>query len=304
MQLQKIPMTLLFRLVSVIVLIGCMPFAAAQEVPRITSLTGSVLRLAPGESGLLRLRVQAMTSVWTSVFAAYAANDEYAFVLVGGSSATLDGCAALGSRAGNSLVTFDPTIAGGDLECTYAVRRSTGSINDLSMDMYPANGSGIPIAGGVSLRFGTVPDLRLDVRQESVGLLPDGRAQNLISLVVRQSSGVDLVGVSAGSCWIGSIPGFLMDGNIPGGCGGPVPGGFCFDGSYAFAMPTLPAQGSAACRIQLTSLEPYTTPLSYPIQLTTMYMRNAATGGRVLTLSSGYTALVLDIDHVFSGRFD
>ena len=288
------------HLVCVTALLAIAPVTNAQDSV-LSAPDGPILRLAPGESGTLRLRVQSATPVWTKMLASEAADDEYEFVWVGDA----EGCADLEPQDFGRFVTFDPTVAGGDIDCVYAVHRAIDSINDLSMDLMPSNGSGFPISGSVALRFGVVPDLRFDVRQESVALLPDGRAQSVVSLVVWQSSDVALTGVTAGFCWIGNVPGFLMDGNFRGGCPGPAPGGgFCFDGGYGFALPTFAPHEATTCRVQLTSLEAYTTPLSYPIQLITWLMRDAATGGSVIASSGTLRFLAIDLDAIFRDRFE
>ena len=287
------------RIVCLAVLFVTLP-SVAQD-PRIATPDGSTLRLAPGDSGTLRLRVQSVTPVWTQMLAADAGDDEYEFVQIGDAR----GCAPLEPSVWGGFVTFDPTVADGDVECSYAVRRSTDSINDMSMDLWPLAGSGLPTGTGVALRFGTVPDMQLDVRPESAAWLPDGRAQGVVSLVVRQSSDVALTGVTAGFCWVVNYPGFVMDGNFAGGCSGPSPGGgFCFNGGYGFELPMLAPHAATTCRILLTSREAYSAPLFYPIQLITWLMRDAATGGGVLTTSSTMSSLVLDMDTIFRGRFE
>ena len=288
------------RILRIAVLLGISPFVSAQEI-RFTALPGPILHLSPGETGTLRLRVQSPSSIWTKLLAANAADEEYEFTQVGAS----EGCAALEPQSWGSNVTFDPTVTGGDLECVYSVRRAIESINDLSIDLWPTGSNGLPIGSVAMLRFGAVPDLRLDVRQDSVAWLPDGHAQSVVTLAVRQSSDVALSGVSAGFCWVGSFPGFTMDGNIPDGCAGPAPGGgFCFDGGYGFQLPTIPAHGAITCRVQLTTREAYMTPLYYPIRLVTTVMNDATTGGHILTLSSAMSGLVLNMDAIFLDRFE
>lgn len=287
------------RFACAAVVLVASPVVLAQQV-QFTAVTGSATRLAPGETGTLRLRVQSEWPVWARVYSADAADGEYEVSRVGASA----GCPALEPQSYGASVTFDPTVAGGDLECAYSVHRAGSSINDLSVDVTPMNSNGWPASGGVGLRFGAVPDMRLDVRQDSVRWLPDGRAQNELTITVQQSSTVALSQVAAGFCLLMPLR-FEMSGSLRNGCVGPMPGGgFCFNGGYQFQLPDIPVQQAVTCRVQLTSREAYTAPLYYPIKFITMSMRDAATGGRVLAPEGPFTNLVMDMDLVFTGRFE
>jgi len=121
---------------------------------------------------------------------------------------------------------------------------------------------------------------------------------------VQQSSTVTLSSVAAGYCLYAPLR-FEMSGSLRGGCVGPMAGGgACFNGGYQFKIPVIPAQQAAKCRVQLTSWEAYSAPLYHPIKLITMYMQDAATGGRVLAPEGPFATLVLDMDLIFTGRFE
>lgn len=284
------------RFACAAVVLAASPAVLGQQV-QFTAITGSATRLAPGETGTLRLRVQSEGLVWTRVYSADAADGDYDFSLIGVSP----GCPTLEPQSFGASVMFDPTVAGGDLECAYSVHRAVSSINDQSVNITPMHG---PVSGGVALRFGAVPEMRLDVRQDSVRWLPDGRAQNELTITVQQSSTVALSYVAAGFCLMMPLR-FEMSGSLRNGCDGPAPGGgFCFNGGYQFNLPVIPAQQAITCRVQLTSRETYTARLSYPIKLITLYMHDAATGGRVVAPEGPFASLVLDMDLIFTGRFE
>lgn len=269
---------------------------------QISAPDGAVTRLAPGESAVFRLRVQAATSVWVNMMISSAADDEYDVAQIG----NVLGCAPLEPTSGIRYATFDPTVAAGDLECSYAIRRNVDSINDLSVNIMALGGMGLPIAVAPPLRFGYVPDLRLDIRQDSVALLPDGRAENISTLTVRQTSPVGVDGLRAGSC-LTAPPDVDIDGSIPGGCGDANQGESCLVMlSYGFRLPTVPAIGQTTCRVRLTSREPYAAPLYLPMRLSAgLLVRDPATGGALVPGTLGrYGMLRIDVDAVFADGFD
>jgi hypothetical protein len=273
------------------------PLAASLSAP-----DGTVLRLAPGDSGLLRLRAQG-SSAFGATLSFYYGAGEYTDI----GPAPAAGCASLGTMTAQSQpVMFDPTLAGGDLECIYTVRRNADSINDLQIQFRPPTFTPGEIAP-LAFTVGVAAEPRLSVRRESAVSLPDGRAQSIVRLTVHNSAPVGLQGLSAGECYYGMSP-FDIDGNIPGGCGDNFHfGGICFavDVPYGFGFSALDANSRSSCLVQLTSRQPYSGPLSYGIGLMTELMQNPATGGRIL-VGSGQPRRLLELvlDGVFQEGFD
>lgn len=273
--------------------------AAMADPPPFVSLDDTNVRMTPGEQRVLRLWVR--RSAYVEVFSAYAPAGEYTI-----SVPTEPGCAVLDPAAGIYRVLFDTSAGGGELECRYTIRREAHSINDLSMALDPLGNNGMPVSGGVRLRFGAVPYLALSVSYEGEALLPDGRLQRMARLRVDSDGTLPLNGASAGFCFDNAFPGFVMDASVAGGCARGT-GGYCFFSGFAFGLPTVPPGGSSSCLVQLTSREPYEQPLYFPLRLIdTLPLRDALTGGSVLRVpgSRDHATLVVARDRVFDDGFE
>lgn len=278
--------------------------AQAGEPPAVslTAPEGRILRLAPGETGVLWLRAQGASAFNTRMGFFYGPGE---YVDVGPAPAA--GCAALGSLSTTEqLVTFDPTQAGGDLECRYTIRRNADSINDLEIHFMPPTLAPAE-APPLSLVAGVAAQPRLTVRRESAALLENGHAQSILRLTVHNSAPVALQNLNAGWCYH-NMSQFAVDGDFPGGCGANNQyGGGCFavDVPYGFGFTPIDAGAGSSCRVRLTSRQPYTGPLEYPIELVDSLMRNPATGGRVLPGGAQPVRLLeLVVDGLFQEGFD
>lgn len=74
---------------------------------------------------------------------------------------------------------------------------------------------------------------------------------------------------------------------------------------YGFRFAPLPANDSVSCLVKLTSRQPYTESLSYPIGLAGS-TRNAATGGVLLSDGTSQTrrVLTLSFEALFRDGFE
>lgn len=279
-------------------------FAHAGEPPAfsLTAPEGRMLRLAPGETGVLRLRARG-ASAFNETVGFYYGRGEYAEV----GPAPAAGCASLGSMdTGQRMVTFDPTQAEGDLECVYTIRRNADSINDLEISFSPENSD--PERGSwLSLAVGVAAEPRLSVRRESAVLLENGHAQSIVRLTVHNPAPVALQNLSAGWCYH-NMARFEVDADFPGGCGANDEyGGACFavDVPFGFLFSPLAARASRSCLVRLTSRQPFTGSLEYPIHIADDVMYNPDTGGRVLPGGAQpVRRLELILDGLFQEGFD
>jgi hypothetical protein len=168
--------------------------------------------------------------------------------------------------------------SGVPLDCIYRVRRNLHSINDLDFRVT------VPslISAHAEFLLGVVADIDLSVESEAAILLPDGRAQSIVSIRLHNASPVALTGVRAGFCFesMPQIP--LLEGAISDGCGDSHWHGLCFSGGYGFRLAA-PAYSRDTCRVRVTTRETYTVPVHYPITLVPMDMTDGATGGHVLS---------------------
>ena len=288
---------------GLIALVGA-TFAQAGEPPLVslTAPEGRILRLAPGETGVLLLRAQGL-SAFNMKMGFFYGPGEYADM----GPAPAAGCAALGSMSTTEqLVTFDPTQAGGDLECRYTIRRNADSINDLEIHFMPPTFD-LAEAPPLYLVAGVAAQPRLTVRRESATLIENGHAQSIVRLTVRNSAPVALQNLNAGWCYYGMSQ-FAVDGDFPGGCGANNQyGGGCFavDVPYGFGFSSVDAGAGSSCLVRLTSRQPYIGPLQSPIELVDSLMRNPATGGRVLPGGAQPVRLLeLVVDGLFQEGFD
>jgi hypothetical protein len=272
--------------------------SAAQSGPdvRLSPLSETILRIRPGELGELRFKAQGSIGAVAYQWCHTAGPDQYVVTLRNDADAR---CPDLSSLAYGVQILF----AAGDYECAYTVQRDALSRSDLSIGFSSAPFSGSTVSP-LEFRLGTVPLLDLHIETEPASLLPDGRAEGYARLVVDNASSAAVRYLRAGDCLFMAMP-FRVDGEIDGGCGPSVGAGFCFNGSYGFALPDVPAQGTASCRVRLTSTEVYGGKLMLPIRLDDYWMTDAANGGHLLPArSEAMRFLELYTDVIFRGDFE
>jgi hypothetical protein len=255
-------------------LLSLVSTVAAQTVPDmvLTPLDGTVVPVAPGEKAVFRFRAQG-TGAMAHLMCHSAGTDQYAITASGDNPV---GCPDLAALPFSQVLAFP----GGDYACTYTAQRSATSRSDLAILFSTEPFSGTRI-NGLSFKLGTVPELELRLEPAPIAMLPDGRAQGMVRLVVRNRSPVAVRDLRAGSCLFEALP-FRMDGDIAGGCGSSAYGPVCFDADYGFLLPDVPPLGESGCLVQLTSTAAYERPLSAPIVLVDDWMTDAANGGRLL----------------------
>ena len=282
--------------------LGAAVSAVAGDPPGVAlTAPDGALRLAPGETGMFRLRAEGDSAFGANV-SFYYGDGEY----VPAGTAPAAGCPALPLTGSYLPVSFDPTQAGGVLDCVYGVTRNADSINDLYIGFSPPNYAPGEI-NPVSLIVGAIARLQLAVQTESSRLRDDGHAEAIVRLTVHSSTPVSLNGLTAGECYYGMSP-FGIDGNIPDGCGDNNHfGGGCFavDVPYGFRLAPVPAFGTRSCLVKLTSRQPYSAPLTYGIGLYGL-LTDGATGGTVLadSLYQPGLALRLALDGIWSDGFE
>jgi hypothetical protein len=289
-------LTIAGRRAAAVTLLLLMSTVAAQSASDVvlTPLDGPILRIAPGAQEILRFRVQGTGAV-ADLMCHSAGTDQYAITASGDNPV---GCPDLAALPFSQTVFF----SGGDYTCTYTAQRSATSRSDLAVIFSTSPFSGYRI-NGLNYKLGTVPELELRLEPAPVAILPDGRAQGVVRLVVRNRSPVAVRDLRAGSCLFGALP-FLMDGEIAGGCGSSAYGPMCFDARYGFLLPDVPPQGESGCLVQLTSRAVYERPLSVPVLLVDNWMTDAANGGLLLPAVPASRQLLELSDRVFMSGFD
>lgn len=261
-------------------LLGLGTVAMADQVT-LTAVDGSVLRLMPGASAWVRLRVQGTGRFHVAINAATNGFNEYLVATPGGL-----GCAQLpplNSHNGHGEGDFDLMPGSGSLECAYLIQRSLTSTSDLDLSFHTYD-SNVQPASEVHFILGTVPEVNFWTRQESFELLPDGRARGRVRIGSVNRSQVSIVGLSAAYCLDLPLNLFnsTLNGNIPGGCGDfDLFSDLCPDEipTFIFNLPQVAANSTSSCLIELTSIGTFAHRLSYPIEMGTGGMRNMQTNG-------------------------
>lgn len=292
-----------FTRVSTFLMLGAASVAGAAPVT-LSAPDGHVLRVAPGGVTTLRLRVQGTHAFHASLYVAAngGANDYLAF------GQPAPGCPALPVLQGSSEIDFDPTLANGNLVCSYEISRSAFSIHDLQFHLSTFDPN-VPVTW-IDFVLGKAPELDFWTRQETFERLPDGRARGRVRLTYSNRSDVPIWHVHADHC-SNLIPNDLVsaiNGNIAGGCG-PMDMVSDICPGFALAELWLPQVGphaTASCLVEVTSLGTFVATERYAFDLHQWFMSNPSTGGylypartpetRWITLSEDPSIFAHDFD--------
>lgn len=274
------------RVVALVFLVGlALASAAAQagssnaefQLERISPRENHV---APGQSTTYTLRITNIGTVAASAHlgdeghSSYASLDDFPGYSL--TQSNRPGCGELGRELTGFLndyrFVFDTeTIAvGASIECVMTVGRETDALHD--MDMYwgvrsdPSTPTVYDHYTEVAL-FGTLTDVSIEMHSSGFHIDDAGLAHATTELRIHNGGSMPISSQIAGACEDNFLRPFLTDGSGPGGCGSDRHVLGCFDWGYGFVIPEVAAGDTYRCRIQLTSWEPYQSPLTFPISI-------------------------------------
>lgn len=253
---------------------GCV-FAAADF--HLERLTPREMHVAPGGATtyVLRIRNDGDTSDvahlgdggWHDHYALDIAG--YEFVQTGASD-----CSPIAERFMGVFnfyqLVFDagPIAPGSYLDCALTITRDADSNHDthiawgVLVDPAAEHPYQRYVAGAY---IGTLTDVSVQTRTFHFHIDDAGFAHAIAELSVHNGGGVALDPMVVGACEDTSIRPFFTDGSGPGGCGDDSNQFGCFDWTYGFITPAIPAGETYHCLIDLTSKQAYEGPEAFPI---------------------------------------
>lgn len=170
------------------------------------------------------------------------------------------------------------------IQCKLQVTRSPTSVNSTPMNINVYDNPGIGLNqnhDGITFFLGTFTDVAMSTQQIAFSLDQHGIAHSLLRLRAENRGPADVGALRVTACTDNFYPDFYIESDFPGGCG-PDAGAFCFDSGFGFQWPPLAAGQSESCNLKLTSVQPYTGRLDFPMAIEGSMLPDPATGGTLI----------------------
>jgi|JI10StandDraft_1071094.scaffolds.fasta_scaffold85802_3 hypothetical protein len=150
-------------------------------------------------------------------------------------------------------IAVAPVPAHGEVICRYRVSRAAESHSDLSLRFAAVDLAGTALlpSQSVLLRLGSLAHLNFSI--EPLCAATANPAVRTVEITLRNDGPSAIDPVNFGTCLDNVFPAFLIDANIPMGCGPAEGSVLCFDQGIAWRSPALAAGETWQCRMQLDS---------------------------------------------------
>jgi hypothetical protein len=162
-----------------------------------------------------------------------------------------------------------PISAHGSVPCSIHVHRNDSSLYALGLGFQKANPPSEATLGDPVWIVGPLADLSIDTRQVKPIPLPSERV-GFVEVSVTNSGPLDVQHGDFGYCQDTASAPFVLDNEVPNGCGAAYFGPFCFSTggpSVQFGVGALAAGQSKSCVLRVTANDPLNAPIAFPLFL-------------------------------------
>lgn len=161
---------------------------------------------------------------------------------------------------------------GEQVECTYVLNRGEAATTDIRLIFSLVTPAADPwrVGKSVSMVAGSLTHVELSIREACE--LPATTNSRTVRVSVTNHGPTSRDGVGFGFCLDNFFPGFIVDGQIPDGCGvNRGAPGLCLMGGIGWSVPALPSGETAICLLELRAHASPAGQDPFPIRLAQSY---------------------------------